>query len=240
MRILVTNDDGISAPGLRVLAAFAAGIGEPLVVAPASEQSACSQSITLRRPFEVRGSDVFADLGIEAYSVDSTPADCVRFAADRFGEFDLVLSGVNSGFNLGRDIAYSGTCSAAFEATYAGIRAMACSTDREKTGIAAGQLPEVWEFIRARRLFDRCSMLNVNMHEDPRGIRVVGQGGTFYRDRFKDMGNGLYKAGLYVAYVREDEPDLSVDTGACMSGYTTVSPLTAVRTDFAALESFAE
>ena len=121
MKILLTNDDGIAGEGLRLLAEWSRTVGEILIVAPKAEQSAMGQSIVLRRPFEVKRSDLFDDLGIESYSLDSTPADCVRFATDRFGPFDFVFSGMNRGLNLGFDIAYSGACGAAFEVNYAGI-----------------------------------------------------------------------------------------------------------------------
>lgn len=107
MRILITNDDGIGAPGIIALARWAAKLGKVTVAAPSSEQSGRSHAINLTTPYKIKKVP-FPD-GIEAYSVDSTPADCVRFGLLSLeGGFDLVLSGINRGFNLGDDIGYSG------------------------------------------------------------------------------------------------------------------------------------
>ena len=115
MRILITNDDGIQAPCLLPLAQWATKFGEVTVVAPKVEQSAKSHGIEIRNAFEVKKVDFGP--GITAYSVDSTPADCVRFAVLGLQvQFDLVLSGINKGLNLGLDIMYSGTVSAILEA----------------------------------------------------------------------------------------------------------------------------
>ena len=104
MRILVTNDDGITSPSLSHLAHWASRFGEVIVVAPKVEQSGKSQSIDFFNPVEIKRVDFG---GLEAWAMDSTPADCVRFGVlglDR--EYDLVLSGINRGYNLGDDIAY--------------------------------------------------------------------------------------------------------------------------------------
>ncbi len=234
MRILLTNDDGICAPGIRAFLGFALTLGDVLVAAPETEQSACSHSITLRRPFRVLKTGLFDDLGVESYSIDSTPADCVRFAVDRLGHFDFVISGINRGYNIGHDIAYSGTCAAACEANYAGIKSMSCSTDRETLEKAAGHLPRVWDYICEKRLYDFCDMLNVNIPGEPKGILITKQGGTFYRDHFDDLGDGTFSARLYMAYRPGEVPDYTLDTDAILAGYCTISPLAALKTDTAA------
>ena len=100
MRILVTNDDGIRAPGIEILANWARKIGDVTVVAPKVEQSAKSHSINIHTAFEVKKVS-WLD-GIDCYSVDSSPSDCIRFAYNGLNmEFDLVLSGINRGFNVG-------------------------------------------------------------------------------------------------------------------------------------------
>ena len=126
MKILITNDDGIQSQGLRIVANWAKKLGDVTVCAPKFEQSGKSHSIDIHNPFEVQKVDYADD--VRAYSVDSSPADCVRYGVLALGgEFDLVLSGINRGFNLGVDIVYSGTVGAAFEAAYFGIRS-ACSS----------------------------------------------------------------------------------------------------------------
>ena len=125
MQILLTNDDGWDAPGLAVLREVAASFGSVTTVAPARPQSGISHQLTLHRPmnWEQRGPDL--------YSLDGTPADCVRIALTQLSdEFDWVLSGVNDGANLGADIYVSGTVAGAREARLFGFPAMAISQYR--------------------------------------------------------------------------------------------------------------
>ena len=129
MRILVVNDDGIAAEGIRRLAQAAATLGEAWVVAPADQCSAMSHRITVQGQFEVRTKQ-FPVEGVRAYSVSGTPADCVKTALRCLmpGKPDVVLSGVNCGYNAGLDLLYSGTVGAAMEALSNGIPAIAFSS----------------------------------------------------------------------------------------------------------------
>jgi 5'-nucleotidase len=124
-RVLVTNDDGINAPGLKVLTKLARALSSDVwVVAPESEQSAMSHAMTLRRPLYIR------KYGPKRFSVDGTPTDCVLVGVNHVLKDrrpGLVLSGINNGGNLAEDMSYSGTVSAAKEATFLGIRAVALS-----------------------------------------------------------------------------------------------------------------
>src|ERR1044071_9680058 len=126
-RILIANDDGIEAPGIRLLEKIARELSSDVwVVAPEMEQSGASHSLTTRRPLRLN------EVGERRYAVDGTPTDCVLLAVkkllrDRLP--DLVLSGVNGGSNVGEDLTYSGTVAAAMEATLLGIPAMALSLD---------------------------------------------------------------------------------------------------------------
>ena len=127
MKILVTNDDGLGAPGLKLLQKVAQSFGSVWTVAPDSEKSGISHRITFERPLQIRQ---FSD---HVLSVDGTPADCVRVATARFGvEFDFVISGVNNGANLGVETYYSGTVAAAREASFLGIPAVAISQYRKR------------------------------------------------------------------------------------------------------------
>ena len=129
MRILITNDDSIHAPGIKLVAEAAARLAEVTVVAPASECSAMSQKLTLREPMELRQVTDFPVEVRGAYALTGTPVDCVKVALSFVLEEkpDWVLSGINNGYNAGYDIGYSGTLGAAFEAARAGIPAMAFS-----------------------------------------------------------------------------------------------------------------
>ena len=232
MRILITNDDGIGAEGIRVLVKWARKLGDVTVVSPKVEQSAKSQSIILRTPFEVKGSDVFSDLGITAYGVGSTPADCVRFAVDRLGTFDLVFSGINRGLNMGYDVSYSGTCAAIFEANYAHIPAVAFSTVPDDFSHAEAALDTVWDYFEKNKLLSYCSLYNVNIPEDPHGVIMTRQGGAYFRDHFVDCGDGKVITSTVVVAKKGDHDDLRIDTEAVFSGLVSITPMTVDHTDF--------
>ena len=129
MKILIVNDDSISAPGIAMLAKTAAQVGEVWVVAPAQECSAMSQKLTLRELLTVEKVEEFPVKVAGAYKVGGTPVDCVKVALTYILKEmpDVVLSGINNGYNAGYDISYSGTLGAAFEAARNGIPAIAFS-----------------------------------------------------------------------------------------------------------------
>lgn len=134
MRILVTNDDGIEAPGIELLAAAARKLGEVTVLAPREQCSAMSQHITLGPPMELRQVKNYPVSGVKAYSLCATPADCVRSAFHglfpKGEEPELVLSGINDGPNCGFDIQYSATIGAAKEAVTYGVPAICFSLEK--------------------------------------------------------------------------------------------------------------
>jgi 5'-nucleotidase len=190
MRIAITNDDGIQGEGLLRLVQWASRLGEVWVFAPKVEQSAKSHGIEIRQAFEVKKLELE---DVEAYTVDSTPADCVRFAVLGLGkEFDLVLSGINRGLNLGLDIMYSGTVSAVMEADAMGIPAIALSAPPKHYIDAIGDLDTVVSFFRENRLMEQCSIYNVNIPAGHKGIRITCQGGRYYSDEYHAQGQDLY------------------------------------------------
>ena len=135
MKILVTNDDGIRAEGIKLLAKMAADFGEVTVVAPKHQCSAMSHRITFLRPLTVEKVDDFPVEGVTAaYQVDGTPADCVKAAMEvLFDEKpDYVFSGINEGYNSGTEILYSGTVGAAMDSLIYGVPAIAWSVDFNK------------------------------------------------------------------------------------------------------------
>jgi 5'-nucleotidase len=187
-RILVTNDDGIDSLGLLALAQALASVGDVVVVAPETNQSAVGHGKTMMRPLRVRERKL-AD-GSTGWSVDGSPTDCVALATLGFFEqpFDLVASGINYGANLGDDVTYSGTVSAAMEAVIAGLPAFAVSQeyldrmDFELAGIAARLV--------ARNILEhglrRGELLSVNVPAvapaDCEGIEVTRLGHRVYQD----------------------------------------------------------
>lgn len=134
MKILIVNDDSITAPGIAVLARAAAQLGEVWVAAPAEQCSAMSQKLTLRELIPVDEATDFPAPVVKAWRIGGTPVDCVKVAVEYLMEEmpDVVLSGINDGFNAGQDIAHSGTAGAAFEAQRFGIPAVALSVARFK------------------------------------------------------------------------------------------------------------
>lgn len=234
MRILITNDDGIRAPQLVQLVRWAKGLGEVTVVAPKHEQSGKSQGIELHDPFEVKPFDL--EPGISAWAVDSTPADCVRYAVlGMKQQFDLVISGINRGYNMGNDIMYSGTAGAVFEAVSLGMRAVALSTCPEYYDRAADHLDQVFDFLFAHKLFRVNPAYNVNIPPHGSRLRITRQGGHYYSDDFVPVGNDLYQASGKCVY--RDSHNDELDTDAIHHGYISVMPLTICRADLAVYET---
>lgn len=227
MRILITNDDSISSPVLPRLAAWAQKLGDVTVVVPKVEQSGKSHGIELHKAFEVRQVELIP--GVMAYTVDSTPADCVRYAVlGMHLEFDLVISGINRGYNMGTDILYSGTAAGIFEAAILGIPAIALSTDPKSFEPALEQLDMVYDFFREHRLMEKWNLYNVNFPLECKGIRITHQGGPLYSDDFPSIGDDMVMpTGKYVYQNRDD---MTLDTDATLHGYISITPMTIERT----------
>ena len=233
MRILIANDDGIQGEGLQILVNWAKKLGQVTVVAPKTEQSGKSHSIELHRPIEVKKVDYME--GVEAYTIDTTPADCVRFAVMGLGlEFDIVFSGINRGTNIGSDIEYSGTIGIVYEANLMKIPAVAFSTTGKAFPTITPQLDVVWDFICKNKLLEMHDMYNVNIPVDPKGIKVTRQGGHYSSDIFEPLGNDLYMPKLKNLY--QEAHDYSIDTNAYRNGYISIMPLTTLRTQMDVFE----
>lgn len=235
MRILLTNDDGIHAPGLRVLEAIAATLSDDIwICAPAEEQSGAGHSLTLSRPVRVRRH------GERRFSVSGTPTDAVMMAMGELmdGPPDLLLSGVNRGANLGDDITYSGTVSAAIEGALAGVRSIALSQVYAREGMG-DTVPfaaaESWGERVLRPLIDMPfaprTLVNVNFPaiaaERVKGIRVVRQG-------FHDYGRGSIVKGTdprgypyywFGLHGIEQTPGHETDLEAIGEDFIAVTPL---------------
>ncbi len=236
MKILITNDDGIDALGLRLLAAWAKGLGEITVVAPKRGQSAKSHAIDIANAFEIKKVP-YLD-GVEAYSVDSTPADCVRFGIVGLKrKYDLVFSGINKGVNIGGDIVYSGTIGAVFEAAKLGVRAVAFSSFPDEQEEAATYLSEAYDYLAKNNLFLETPIYNINIPKQAKGIRMTYQGTTYYSDGFEHVEGDMYRQ---VGEMIPDEhpEDMDRDTVALHNGFITVTPLMESRTDMRIFEKY--
>ena len=228
MRILITNDDGVNSPVLPALARFARRFGEVTVIAPKVEQSGMSHAIDFIHPIEIKKVMIAPD--VEAYSLDSTPADCVRFGVLGLKEhFDLVLSGINRGYNLGSDIVYSGTVAAIFEAARLGVKGIALSAEPSHYEAAAEQLPEVFGYIEKNELLTLGSWYNINIPKEIKDIKITRQGGIFFTDRFINTEGDIFiqegEQAQTVSY------DTAFDIDAVIAGCVSITPLLATRTD---------
>lgn len=232
LKILITNDDGVNSPQLPYLIKWAEQYGEVTTVAPKVEQSGKSHAIDFTRPIEIKKVQIAQD--VFAYSMDSTPADCVRYAVLGLKEkFDLVISGINKGFNLGKDIVYSGTVGAIFEAARLGIKGVALSTDPKTFDAALGYLDRLRDFFIKHDLFEKCSLYNVNIPLELKPERFTRQGEIYFTDEFVHTGNDVYiQTGDIVISKTKNH---SLDTDCICDGHISITPLNFDRTDNAAL-----
>lgn len=229
MKILITNDDSVSAPQLLPLIKTCQRYGEVTVVVPAREQSAKSHSIEIRSPFEIR--QVELEPGIPVWTVDSTPADCVRFAVSGLKcNYDLCISGINRGCNLGYDTMYSGTLAGATEAAHKGMKALALSASMKYYDKAVCHLEDILRYVKENRLFDHGSLYNINIPVDPKGFRITKIGGISFSEEFVPLEDGMYAPGGHP--LKADGSDITRDTDAAALGYISVTPMLVDRTDW--------
>ncbi|MCF8054037.1 MAG: 5'/3'-nucleotidase SurE [Deltaproteobacteria bacterium] len=191
MRILLTNDDGIFSPGITELRKALERVGECIVVAPDSEKSAVGHAITLHKPLFVKE---VKDAGkLWGYSVSGTPADCVKLGLCELidGQVDIVISGINRGANVGVNLLYSGTVSAASESVILGVRAIAVSLDSREHDADYSYAAKIATQIAvsfASLPFATCS-LNVNVpalpEEEIEGVFLAPQGNEKFFERFE-------------------------------------------------------
>jgi 5'-nucleotidase len=249
MRILISNDDGILAPGLAALYHAVADMGEVTVVAPDSPQSAAGHSITLSHPLAVRRVHVGAGADFHGISVDGRPADCVRLAIRNLlpQPPDIVLSGVNAGANVGINVFYSGTVAAAAEGAMMGIPSVAFSAAMTSGEADFARAAKLCRWVLDRLLtsgLGKGELINVNIPElgritdggrnagetpatrsGPLGVRVVPQSTAGIDDEYVrdvNLGGECYRLGeKYGFFHHEGESDVT----ALAEGYITVTPL---------------
>ena len=234
MRILITNDDGIQAAGLIPLVKWAMKLGQVTVIAPKVEQSGKSHGIEIHKGFSLDPVNLVD--GVEAYALDSTPADCVRYAIlGRKDQYDLVISGINRGLNVGADIMYSGTVGAICEAANLGVHALAFSTSPEHYLEAVNHLDMVYNFIQEHKLLDKNMFYNINIPANPGAIRITRQGGPYYSDEFTLRDGMVYPHGIDVFEASEHE---DVDTDCVLRcGNVSITPMTNCRVNMAVYEN---
>jgi 5'-nucleotidase len=236
--ILVTNDDGVMAPGIRALAAALASEGEVFVVAPDREVSACAQSLTLKHPLRAERIDE------HTYSVDGTPADCVNLAIVKLlpRRPELVVSGINRGPNLGEDVFYSGTVGGAREGSFFGVPSIAMSLaarGEADYGPAASFASRVAAMVMDKGLPER-TILNVNVPPgQPAGAVVTVQG---RREHEGTVLEGLDPRRRTYYWIEEGKDNWATDDmsdiHAVRRGLISVTPLHNDTTHHAVLQAF--
>ncbi len=243
MKILVTNDDGIDSPGLHALAEAMRELGEVWVVAPDRERNAVGHAVTLHKPLRL------TKLGRRAFCVNGTPSDCVNLALKTVLPSlpDLVVSGINRGSNLGDDVTYSGTVSAALEGTILGVPSIAVSQEIHKTERLARYPAAAAHAVRVARLvladgLPAETLINVNVPDRARaaikGLRIT----SLSRRRFENPvvektdphGRKYYWiAGTRISWERRADADHE----AVRRGYVSVTPLHLDITHYGALDA---
>jgi 5'-nucleotidase len=235
-RILVTNDDGVHSDGIHALAAALRPLGDVLVIAPHIEASAIGHALTLRRPLRME------QLRDGVYEVDGTPTDCVNIGITKlYGALpDLIVSGINKGYNLGDDVTYSGTVSGALEGALLGVPSIAVSlartTGQYDFGPAAAAAATIAAMVLRKGLAPP-TFLSLNVPQGtPKGFRLTVQAKrnhvTIVDERCDPRGKAYY-------WIEEGEnawePHDRSDFQAVRDGYVSVTPLQPDMTDYSAL-----
>lgn len=235
--ILITNDDGIHSPGIKALHRALQPLGTTIVIAPERDNSAISHALTMHRPLKVQ------EIGPQLYSVDGTPTDCVAIGLKKIlpTKPDLLVSGINAGANLGDDISYSGTVSAAIEATMYGIPSIAISVGGAAplkfdaaTKVALCMAKKVLE----NRLPEK-TLLNINVPsgEDYREIKITKQGRRLWQNAIQETldpwGNTRYWIGGGTPLA---DPQQDTDVHVFAAGKVSITPIQLDLTNHAGIE----
>src|SRR5215203_3376172 len=238
VRILITNDDGIHSEGIKALEDALKEIGDVYVVAPESEMSGASHSLTLSRPLRIRQIDE------RHWTVDGTPTDCVTFAINRILSAEeqphICASGINHGANMGDDATYSGTVAGAMEATILGVPGLAFS-------LVANRSHDFTEAVKVaaqitQKAIDKGlpanTLLNINVPKGvPRGFRITKQG---FKDARPVISEHIDPRGKAYYWISEERNGFRAEGGtdfeAIDEGYVSVTPMRSDLTNYAALE----
>jgi 5'-nucleotidase len=226
--ILITNDDGVTAPGIQAAAEVLRDLGDVVVAAPDRERSAASHSISLDRPLRVE------EIARATYSIDGTPVDCVYLALLHLvpRKPALCVSGINNGYNLGSDVFYSGTVAGAVEGALRGVPAIAVSLERRRppdfSHAAAFLRALAAEAIaRGEGAIPESSLLSVNLPAGAiRGYQVTFLGRRVYRDQVEVRQDLRGQSYYWIGGPEENATDLpGSDCSAVREGYASVTPL---------------
>lgn len=248
--ILITNDDGISSPGIKSLSIVLNSLGDVYIVAPESEQSAVARSLTLHRPLR------FQQIEEKTFSVNGTPTDCVIIAVSKLipQKPDVIVSGINHGGNMGDNISYSGTVAAAMEGTILGIPSIAFSlalndngteiyretlSKFEKASIYARELTEKV----LNRGLPEDTLLNVNIPDTLKikGVRITKQGKLIYDNSIHEISDPRGRKHFWIGGgIPQWEAGEDTDFDAVNEEYVSVTPIHLDLTNYKALDYLVE
>lgn len=249
LRILVSNDDGINAPGLKVMEKVARALSNDIwVVAPELEQSGAGHSLTLQQPLRIRR------LSPRRFAVNGTPTDCVLLAVKKIiphkrKKINLILSGVNRGANLAEDVTYSGTIAAAMEGTLLEIPSIAFSLCVSEGKQLNWKTVEAYAPALVRKLvalqWQKNTLININFPDLPpekiRGVKVAPTGQRQINEKVNERLDPKGRPYYWVGTPLKDDYDRpGVDLAWINEGYITVTPLHLDLTDYRTLESIRE
>lgn len=233
--ILVVNDDGITAPGIRALVEAVSTLGEVVVVAPDSPQSGMGHAITINKPLRLTKVNTFDDLGIASYHCSGTPADCVKIAVDKVMHRhpDLCVSGVNHGSNSSINVLYSGTMSAAVEASLEGIPAVGFSLldyHLDADFSAAKYFARLVSEQILQNGLPKATLLNVNIpklkQDEIKGIKICRQAVAKWEEEFLERQDPYGRNYYWLTgnFVNHDH-GTDTDEWALANGYVSVVPV---------------
>lgn len=236
MKILLVNDDGIEAKGLRALASALAPRHEVVVCAPDDQRSCTSHAVTMHKELVLREAEGYP---CRAFCLSGTPADCVKFGLLTVAKgADLVVSGINDTTNMGTDVQYSGTVGAAIEATVSGVKGIAVSID-----VVDDDYEYIAAFVRDNLsvLADMCDVdrvisinCNSSKREDIKGIKVASVGVRRYDDYYEEVSPSHYLLKGTIVDVTTDE---ETDVKLAKQGYLCITPIKVRLTDIEGMES---
>jgi 5'-nucleotidase len=248
--VLVTNDDGISSPGIKILAKSLKSLGDVYVVAPETEQSAVAHALTLHRPLK------FEKVGNNTYFINGTPTDCIIIGVNKLlPEIpDIIVSGINNGANLGDNITYSGTVAAAIEGTLLGIPSIAISLVREDQN--SGSLRKIASKFQAAADFARKltvkvldnglpndTLLNVNVPNSIKikGVKITKQGKLIYDNSIQELSDPRGREYYWIGGgIPQWESGKNTDFEAVQNDYISVTPVHLDLTNYEALKYLTE
>lgn len=224
MNFLVVNDDGVNAEGIKILVKELLTFAEKIVVvAPKVEMSANSHALTIKNGLTVeKCEDIYK--GVDTYALAGTPSDCVVFALNQLKlDIDIVVSGINRGYNVGDDIIYSGTVAAALEGLMKNKKAIAFSCKYDSFE-GSKYIGDVFKYLEENDMLKENVVWNVNIPAISRGIKITHQAKSTYQSKYEIREDGCYYSLCDKTKELLDEPNGDIQT--IKKGYISISPLT--------------